>query len=133
MLTTKQKKYYICKSYHFHCIEDVPVAVDHDAHRHKETGQEEEEDEWGIVWVLRRPVQRAAQLVDLQSVAVPTQQRGPCPGQGVQPDVGNGPPRPGEVHDLGMDHPDVALIGQGCQSHDRNNAWQWGERDSHAE
>lgn len=111
-------------TYHLHCIEDVPVAVYHDAHRHKETGQEEEEDEGGIVWVLRRPVQGAAQPVDLQSVAVPPQQRSPRPGQGVQPDVANGPPRPGEVHHLCMDHPDVALIGQGRQSHDGNNAWQ---------
>ena len=52
-------------SYHLHCIEDVPVAVDHDAHRHKETSQEEEEDEGGIIGVLRCPVQGAAQLVDL--------------------------------------------------------------------
>lgn len=58
-------------AYHLHCIEDVSVAVDHDAHRNKETGQEEEEDEGGIIWVLRCPVQGAAQLVDLQCVAVP--------------------------------------------------------------
>lgn len=120
-------------SYHLHCIEDVPIAVDHDAHRHKETGQEEEEDEGGIVRVLWCPVQRAAQLVDLKGVAVPPQQRSPCPGQRVQPDVGNGPPRPGEVHNLGMDHPDVALIGEGSQSHDGNNACQQKERDGHAE
>lgn len=69
--------------------------------------------------------------MDLQSVTVPPQQRSPRPGQGVQPDVGDGPPRPGEVHHLGVDHPDVALIGQGCQSHDGDDAWQWeGERQA---
>lgn len=120
-------------TYHLHCVEDVPVAVDHDAHRDKETGQEEEEDEGGIIRVLRRPVQRAAQLMDLQSVAVPPQQRSPGPGQGVQPDVANGSPRPGEVHHLCMDHPDVALVGQGSQSHDGNDAWQRREPDSHGE
>lgn len=120
-------------SYHLHCVEDVPIAVDHDAHRHKETGQEEEEDEGGIIGVLGCPVQGAAQLVDLQRVAVPPQQRSPRPGQGVQPNVADGPPRPGEVHHLGVDHPDVALISQGRQSHDGNDAWQQRERDSHAE
>lgn len=120
-------------TYHLHRIEDVAIAVDHDAHRDKETCQEEEEDEGGIVWVLGRPVQGAAQLVDLQSVAVPPQQRSPCPGQGVEPDVANGLPCPGEVHHLRMDHPDVALIGQGGQSHDGNDAWERGEMDIHAE
>lgn len=120
-------------TYHLHCVEDVPVAVDHDAHRHKETGQQEEEDEGGIVGVLGRPVEGAAQLVDLQCVAVPAQQRSPRPGQGVHPDVADCPPRPGEVHHLGVDHPDVALIGQGRQSHDGNDAWQWREKESHAE
>lgn len=120
-------------TYHLHCVEDVPVAVDHDAHRHKETGQQEEEDEGGIVGVLGRPVEGAAQLVDLQCVAVPAQQWSPRPGQGVHPDVADCPPRPGEVHHLGVDHPDVALIGQGRQSHDGNDAWQWREKESHAE
>lgn len=116
-----------------HCIEDVPVAVDHDTHGHKETGEEEQKDEGGIVRVLGSPVQGATQLVDFQSVAVPPQQRSPRPGQGIQPYVGNGSPGPGEVHHLGMDDADVALISQGCQSHDGNNAWQWRERDSAAE
>lgn len=120
-------------SHHLHCIKDVPIAVDHDSHRHKETGQEEQEDEGCIVWVLRCPVQRAAQLVDFQSVAVPPQQRSSSPGEGVEPNVGDGPPCPGEVHDLGVDHTDVALIGQRCQSHNGNNAWQRRETDSHSE
>lgn len=107
-----------------HGVEDVPIAVDHDAHWHKEAGQEEEEDEGGVVGVLGGPVQRAAQPVDLQRVAVPPQQRSARPHQGVQPDVADGPPRPGEVHHLGVDHPDVALVGQGRQSHDGDDAWQ---------
>lgn len=116
-------------THHLHCIEDVPIAVDHDTHRDKETGKEEEDDEGGIIWVFRCPVHRAAQLVDLQRVAVPAQQRSPSPSQRIQPDVPNGSPRPGEVHHLCMDHSDVALVGQGCQSHDGNDAWQWRERD----
>ncbi len=132
MQTTEQKKH-IWMTHHLHGIEDVAIAVDHDAHRHEEAGQEEEEDEGGIIRVFRCPVQGAAQLVDLQRVPVPPQQRSPCPGQGVQPDVANGPPRPGEVHHLCMNHPDVALIGQGSQSHDGNYAWQRRETDSHAE
>lgn len=111
------------RTHHLDCIEDVPVAVDHDAHRDKETSEEEQEDEGGIVWVFRSPVQRTAQLVDLQSVAVPAQQRGSCPGQRVQPDVADGPPSPGEIYHLSMDHPDVALVGQRSQGHDGNDAW----------
>lgn len=129
MLTTAEREN-ICTTYHLHCVEDVPVTVDHDAHGDKEAGQEEEEDEGGIIWVLRRPVEGTAQLMDLQGVAVPTQQRGPGPGQGVEPDVADGPPRPGEVHHLRMDHADVALIGQGNQGHDGNDAWQRRETDN---
>lgn len=46
----------MCMSYHLHCVENVSVAVDHNAHRHKETAQEEEEDEGSIIWVLGCPV-----------------------------------------------------------------------------
>lgn len=113
---------HMCISYHSHCIEDVPIAVDHNAHRHKETAKEEEEDERSIIWVFRCPVQRAAQLVDLKSVTVPAQERSPRPRQGVEPDVSDGPPCPGKIHHLGVDHPDVTLIGQGCQSHDGDDA-----------
>lgn len=64
--------------------------------------------------------------MDLHSVAVPTQERGPCPGQGVEPDVGDAPPGPGEVHHLSIDHPDVALVGQSWETHDGHNAWKGG-------
>lgn len=37
VLTMNRKKYN-CVSYHLHCIEDVPIAVDHDTHGDKETG-----------------------------------------------------------------------------------------------
>ena len=47
-------------SYHLHCVKNVPVAVDHNAHWYEEAGQEKEEDEGGIVRVLGSPVQRAA-------------------------------------------------------------------------
>lgn len=117
-------------THHLNRIEDVSVAVDHDAHRDKETGQEEQEDEGGIVGVLGRPVQRAAQPVDLQGVAVPAQKRSSCPGQRVEPDVADGPPRPGEIDHLSVDHADVALVGQGSQGHDGNDAWwKWGGRE----
>ena len=110
-------------THHANHIEDVSVAVDHDAHRHEETGQEEEEDEGGVVGVLGRPVQRTAQPVDLQGVAVPAQKRSSGPGQRVEPDVADGPPCPGEVHHLSVDHADVALVGQGSQAHDGDDAW----------
>lgn len=111
-------------TYHLHCVENVAIAVDHDAHGDKKTSQEEEEDEWGIIWILGCPVQGAAKLVDLQSVTIPPKERSPRPGQGVQPDVADGLPSPGEVDHLRVDHPDVTLIGQGGQSHDGNDAWQ---------
>lgn len=111
-------------SYHFHSVEDVPITVDHDAHWDEEAGQEEEEDEWGVVGVFGGPVQGAAQFVDLQRVAVPPDQRSPGPDERVEPDVSDGPPDPGEVHHLSVHHPDVALIGQSCQSHDGHDAWR---------
>lgn len=114
-------------TYHLHCVENIAIAVDHDAHGNKKTSQEEEKDEGGIIWVLGCPVQGAAQLVDLQSVSIPPKERCTCPGQGVQPDVANGLPRPGEVHHLRVNHSDVPLIGQGGQSHDGNDAWQYVE------
>lgn len=112
-------------TYHLHCVENIAVAVDHDAHGNKKTSQEEEEDKGGIIWVLGGPVQGAAQLVDLQSVSIPPEERCTCPDQGVEPDVANGFPRPGKVHHLCVDHSDVTLIGQGGQSHDGNDAWQY--------
>lgn len=101
-------------THHLNSVEDVSVAVDHDAHGDKETGQQEQENEGGVVGVLGSPVQRAAQPVDLEGVAVPAQERSSCPDQRVEPDVANGPPGPGEVHHLSVDHTDVALVGQGC-------------------
>lgn len=66
-------------SYHMHCVHNVPIAVGHDPHRNKEAGKEEEKDEGGIIGVFRGPVQRAAQLVDLQRVPVPAQERSTSP------------------------------------------------------
>lgn len=100
-------------SYHVHCVQNVPVTVGHDPHGNKEAGKEEEEDEGGIIGVFRGPVQRAAQLVDLQSVPVPAQQRSTSPCKWIEPDVGDGSPGPGEVYDLGMYHSNVAFICQG--------------------
>lgn len=116
-------------THHLHCVENIAIAVDHYAHGNKKTSQEEEEDEGGIIGVLGCPVQGAAQLVDLQRVSIPPKERCTRPGQGVQPDVPNGLPRPGEVHHLCVDHSDVPLIGQGSQSHYGNNAWQYVEME----
>lgn len=60
--------------------------------------------------------------MDFQRVAVPSQERSSSPGQRVQPDVRDGPPGPGEVNDLGMNHTDVALIRQTGESHDGHDA-----------
>lgn len=103
-------------------VQDVAIAIRYDSHGHKEAPQQEEEDEGGVVGVLGGPVQRAAQLVDLQRVAVPAQQGRPGPCDGVQPDVGNGPPGPGEVNNLGVHHPNVPLVRQGGESHDGHDA-----------
>lgn len=68
-------------SYHVHCVQNVSIAVGHNPHRNKETGKEEEKDEGGIIGVFRGPVQRAAQLVDLQGVPVPAQERSTSPSE----------------------------------------------------
>lgn len=96
-----------------HCVQDVSIAVGYDPHRNKEAGKEEEQDEGGIIGVFRGPVQRAAQLVDLQGVPVPAQERSNSPCEWVEPDMHDGSPGPGEVYDLGMYHSNVAFI---CQS-----------------
>lgn len=66
-------------SYHVHCVRNIPITICHDSHRDEEAGKEEEKDERGIVGVFGSPVQRAAQLVDLQSVSVPAEERGTSP------------------------------------------------------
>lgn len=93
-----------------HCVHNISIAVDHNPHWNKEAGKEEEKYEGGIIGVFRGPVQRAAQLVDLQGVPVPAQERSTSPCKWVQPDEGDGSPGPVEVYDLGMYHSNVAFI-----------------------
>lgn len=56
LIKPKNKRRHL-QPYHSHCVEDVAIAVDHDANRHEETRKEEEEDEGGIVWVFGCPIQ----------------------------------------------------------------------------
>lgn len=68
------------KPYHSHSVQDVSITIGHDAHRDEETSEEKEENEGSIIGVFGSPVERAAQLMDLQRVAVPPQQRSTGPG-----------------------------------------------------
>lgn len=96
--------------YHAYSVQYVAIAVRHDSHGYKETPKQEEKDEGGVIWVLGGPVQGATELVNFQRVAVPAQKRCARPGNGIQPDVRDGPPGPGEVNDLGVHHSDVSLV-----------------------
>lgn len=98
----------------------MTIAMGYDAHRHHQAAKEREEHKRGVIGILGSPVHSTAQSVHVEDVPIPAQERRSCPCQGVEPDVGNGPPGPGEIDHSGMHHADITLIGQHSESRNGN-------------
>ena len=99
-------------THHSNGIQNVTIAMAYDAHGYHQAAKKQEEHEGGVVGILGFPIHCTAQSMYIQDVSVPAQERCSCPCQGVEPDIGNGPPGPGEVDHSGMYHTDITFIGQ---------------------